>query len=137
LGFLAALALPFLTTAPTSFDTASVADRATAWTTLTNFDRSVWQSLRLTALWALGVAALGAAAASLLSGRKQILVLLAAAAALALGAISGFSVVSPYFSLAQVAPILQANATADTLLVYDGGLDSGSSLLFYTDLPVT
>jgi len=135
LGFFAALAMPLLTTTPT--ETASLAARATAWTTLTNFDRSVWQSLRLTALWALGVSTLGAAAASILAGRKQVLALLAAAAALALGAISGFSVVSPYFSLAQVAPFLHTNATPNTLLVYDGGLDSGSSLLFYTDLPVT
>lgn len=70
LGFLAALAMPFLAVA--SNETAAVADRATAWTTLTNFDRTVWQSLRLTALWALGTSALGAAVAATLSGRKQV-----------------------------------------------------------------
>lgn len=33
--------------------------------------------------------------------------------------------------------MLSAHASPDTRLIYDGGLDSGSSLLFYTDLPVS
>lgn len=138
LGFLTALFLPWLPlAAPSGAGTATVADRATAWTTLTNFDLSVWHHLSHTALWSLGLSALGAAIASVLTGRKQVFALLAAASALALGAISGFSSVSPYFSLARVAPFLTANASPESRLIYDGGLDSGSSLLFYTDLPVT
>jgi 4-amino-4-deoxy-L-arabinose transferase-like glycosyltransferase len=137
MGFLAALALPLLSPTILTGDTASVAERSTAWATLTNFDRSVWQSLRVTALWSLGGATLGAALAAGMTGRKQIFALVAASACLAFGAVGGMSVVSPYFSLAKIAPVLTSAATSETRLIYDGGLDSGSSLLFYTDLPVT
>lgn len=132
-GFAATLAIPQLHTAA---QTAAVAERATAWTTVTRFDGSVWQSLRTTALLTLGGAVLFCLLAAILNGRKQFLCLLAASTCLALGALSGTSIVSPFFSLAQAAPAIKQAATSETLLVYDGGLDTGSSLLFYANLPV-
>lgn len=133
-GFGVALALPHFASGT---GTASVADRATAWTTVTNFDGSVWKSLRNTALFTLGGATLLALLATLLRGRGQVYSLLAASACLALGAVSGTALVAPFFSLAQAAPAINAATSDDTRLIYDGGLDTGSSLLFYTNLPVT
>ncbi|MFZ4683871.1 MAG: ArnT family glycosyltransferase, partial [Terrimicrobiaceae bacterium] len=133
-GFVMALAIPLF--APGA-GTASVAERSTAWTTVTNFDSTVWQSLRTTALLTLGGATIFSLASVLLGGRRQIFALLAAAGCLALGALGGTSLVSPFFSLAQAAPTIIAGASAGSRLVYDGGIDTGSSLLFYTDLPLT
>lgn len=114
-------------------ETAAVAARATAWTALCNFDQSVWMSLRTTAVWALGgglLAALMAAAAR--NRRTATCALAASASCLGMGALAGTSLVSPYFSLAQAADQIPAGAT----IVYDGGIDTGSSLLVYTDAPV-
>jgi hypothetical protein len=58
--------------------------------------------------------------------------LVAGAACLALGAVNGTAVVSPYFSLARMAPFLPSGAT----VVYDGGIDTGSSLLVYADVKI-
>jgi len=132
-GFVAALAISH--SAPGT-GTAPVAARATAWTTVTNFDGTVWQSLRTTALLTFGGATLFSLLAAFLRSRGQVFSLLAATCCLALGALGGTSQVSPFFSLAQAAPTLNA-ASADTRLIYDGGLDTGSSLLFYTNIPVT
>lgn len=134
LGFAVAVVLPAF---ESQAETAAVADRATAWTTVTRFDTSVWHSLRTTAFFALGGAALCGLAAVRLRERRQFLALVGASVCLALGAVSGTSVVSPYFSLARAAPVLIRTAKPDTRLVYDGGIDTGSSLLFYTRLPVT
>jgi 4-amino-4-deoxy-L-arabinose transferase-like glycosyltransferase len=132
-GFCAAMAIPLFTN---TTETATVAERATAWTTVTKFDGAVWSSLRFTALLSLGGAALGCLFAAILHGRRSFLALLAATFCLAIGAVSGTAIVSPFFSLAQAAPAITRAATPDTQLVYDGGLDTGSSLLFYTSLPV-
>lgn len=134
LGFVGAMAIPLF--APGAA-TASVAERSTAWTTVTNFDRTVWRSLRSTALLTLGGATLFSLVSTLLRGRPQVFAMLAASACLALGAVSGTSLVSPFFSLARAAPAILEAASPDTRLVYDGGIDTGSSLLFYTDLPLT
>jgi hypothetical protein len=55
----------------------------------------------------------------------------ASAVCLDLGAVNGISLLSPYFSLASVAA--QGNKCS---IVYDGAIDTGSSLLFYSDSPV-
>ncbi|MET0254073.1 MAG: phospholipid carrier-dependent glycosyltransferase [Terrimicrobiaceae bacterium] len=124
-------AIPYFTHA--SSTTAALAERATAWTTIINFDRAVWTSLRTTAWFALGTALLFALIG--LSSRPSKLKLAAIAASaicLDLGAVSGTSSVSPYFSLATVAGDIHRDAP----IVYDGGIDTGSSLLFYSDSPV-
>ena len=124
-------ATPYFTHA--SAATAALAERATAWTTIINFDRAVWTSLRTTALFALGGALLFALLALSTRGSKLKLAAMAASAVcLDLGAVSGTSSVSPYFSLATVAGDIHRNAP----IVYDGGIDTGSSLLFYSDSPV-
>jgi 4-amino-4-deoxy-L-arabinose transferase-like glycosyltransferase len=113
--------------------TATVAERATAWATLINFDSAVWTTLQATAWLSLGGALLFALLGLL---PRQAMINLAAIAASAicldLGAVSGTSLVSPYFSLSKVAE----GIPEDTHIVYDGGIDTGSSLLFYSDSPV-
>jgi 4-amino-4-deoxy-L-arabinose transferase-like glycosyltransferase len=113
--------------------TATVAERATAWATLINLDGAVWMTLQSTAWLSLGGALLFAFLGLL---PRQAMVKLAAIAASAicldLGAVSGTSLVSPYFSLAKVAE----GIPEDTQIVYDGGIDTASSLLFYSDSPV-
>ena len=87
-------AIPYITDA--SSTTATLAERATAWTTIINFDRAVWTSLRTTAWFALGTALLFALIG--LSSRRSKLKLAAIAASaicLDLGAVSGTSSVSP------------------------------------------
>lgn len=111
-------------TAPTE----TLAARATAWTTLAGFDPSVWASLQATAWFALGGGLLGALVALALP-RNPWPGLIIAAVFLALGAVNGTAVVSPYFSLARMAPAISPRST----VVYDGGIDTGSSLLVYTD----
>jgi hypothetical protein len=123
-------ATPYITHASS---TATLAERATAWTTITNFDRGVWTSLRTTARLALG-GALFFALLGLFSrhSKLKLAAIAASAVSLDLGAVSGTSLVSPYFSLATVAGDIHKDAP----IVYDGGIDTGSSLLFYSDSPV-
>jgi len=134
-GLLAAIvALPHLA----GHGTAGVAERSTAWNTVTQFGPEVWANLQLTAILALGGAFVCAVAGGLARGpRAGFCALVAMALCLDLGAVSGYSMVSPLFSLAQAAPELRRLATPETRLVFDGGIDTGSSLLFYTDHPVT
>jgi 4-amino-4-deoxy-L-arabinose transferase-like glycosyltransferase len=113
-----------------SSTTAALADRATAWTTVTNLDRGVWLTLRETALMAMGGGLVFALSGSFCASSKAKFAAMAAAAVcLDLGAVSGTSLVSPYFSLARVAGDIHKDAS----VVYDGGIDTGSSLLFYSD----
>ena len=114
-------------------NTAVLAERATAWTAIINFDRAVWARLRTTAWLALG-GALFFALLGLFSRRSKLKLAAIAASAVCLdfGAVSGTSLVSPYFSLATVAGDIHRDAP----IVYDGGIDTGSSLLFYSDSPV-
>ena len=124
-------ATPYFAHASTA--TAAVAERTTAWTTIVNFDRAVWTSLRTTACFALGGALLFALLGLFSRHSKLKLAAMAASAVcLDLGAVSGTSSISPYFSLATVA----GNIHRDAPIVYDGGIDTGSSLLFYSDSPV-
>jgi 4-amino-4-deoxy-L-arabinose transferase-like glycosyltransferase len=106
-----------------------VAARATAWTTLLGFDPTVWASLQVTAWWAMGGGVVFALWAAV---RNSNVAMVACAACLALGAASGTAVVAPYFSLATLDPSIPSGAPVH----YDGGIDTGSSLLFYTESPV-
>ncbi len=128
LGFF--LVLPSLATGK---ETAALAERATAWTTVINLDAGVWKGLQVTALLALGGGLLGSLTAGLARKRSVALAGFALLGiSLDLGALSGTSIISPYFSLAKAVPSIDPASR----LVYDGGLDTGSSLLFYTDQPV-
>jgi 4-amino-4-deoxy-L-arabinose transferase-like glycosyltransferase len=116
-------------------DSASVTlvERATAWTTLTSFDRAIWSALQTTAWLSLGGALL-CVLFGFFRWRSTIKVAAMAASAICLdlGAVSGMALVSPYFSLAKVAAVIADR----TPIVYDGGIDTASSLLFYSDSPV-
>ncbi len=120
--------------------TAALAARATAWTTLTGFDGVVWQSfarIGSLTLW-MTLAALVFALGFALRGREVFAfgAVLLAAANLNFGAVAGYARMAPYFSMAEVAPILRRALAADAPIVFDGGIDTASSLLFYTDNPV-
>ena len=123
-------AAPYVAHSPT---TAALAERATAWTTIINFDRAVWTSLQTTCWLALG-GSLFLALLGLFSrhATHRLAAIASSAICLDLGAVSGTSLVSPYFSLATVAGGIHKGAP----IVYDGGIDTGSSLLFYSDSPV-
>ena len=113
--------------------TAALEERATAWSTVVNFDSTVWLSLQTTASIALGAALfLTLLGLFLRHGKFRFAAIAASAICLDLGAVSGTSLVSPYFSLAKMAD----DISQDTSLVYDGAIDTGSSLLFYVDSPL-
>jgi 4-amino-4-deoxy-L-arabinose transferase-like glycosyltransferase len=126
----ALLALVFLGVPAPVSETEALAVRATAWTTLAGFDPTVWKSLQTTAWVALGGGLLGALFAVVL--RNPWPGLVAAAVFLALGAVNGTAIVSPYFSLAGMAEAIPPGST----VVYDGGIDTGSSLMVYTDAKI-
>ena len=112
---------------------AALAERTTAWTTLASFDRTIWAALQTTASLSLGGALL-CVLVGLFRWRPTFKAgpIVASAVCLDLGAISGMALVAPYFSLATVA----ADISERTPIVYDGNIDTASSLLFYSDSPV-
>jgi 4-amino-4-deoxy-L-arabinose transferase-like glycosyltransferase len=113
--------------------TIALVERATAWATLASFDRTIWTALQTTAWLSLGGASLCALFGLFRSGPTfKMGALAASAVCLDLGAVSGTALVSPYFSLATVADDISER----TPIVYDGGIDTASSLLFYSDSPV-
>lgn len=131
-GFVAALFLPSLTG---NAETAPLAERATAWSTLMSFDASVWSSLTATALLTLGGTFLTTTLSCFLPKKKAFIALAVTGVCLALGAINGTALVSPYFSIGPLKEFL-ASTPAKTPIVFDGDIDTGSSLLFYTDRPI-
>jgi 4-amino-4-deoxy-L-arabinose transferase-like glycosyltransferase len=112
---------------------AALAERATAWTALASFDRTIWAALQTTAWVSLGGALL-CVLIGLFCWRPTFKPgpIVASAVCLNLGAVSGMALVAPYFSLATVA----ADISERTPIVYDGSIDTASSLLFYSDSPV-
>jgi 4-amino-4-deoxy-L-arabinose transferase-like glycosyltransferase len=129
-GLALANAMPRVTESSASV---ALVERATAWTTLLSFDRTLWAALQTTAWLSLGGALL-----CVLFGlfrwppTIKLGAIVASAVCLDLGAVNGTALVSPYFSLANVA----ADISERTPIVYDGSIDTASSLLFYSDSPV-
>ncbi len=116
-------------------DPAAVAERSTAWTTVSGLDGEVWASLAHLGRLSVGFALVATVLAAVLLVRGQRLVALRAvvlaAASLSFGAMAGYARVAPYFSVAEMAPTLRALADRGVPIAYDGGIDTGSSLLFY------
>lgn len=108
----------------------AVAERATAWTTVAGFGADVWSSLRWLAICVLALALVICGIGVVRESRFAFAAF--SAVVLSAGGILGYAIVAPYFSLAAAAPALSSEA-ADVPVVFDGGIDTASSLLFYTD----
>jgi 4-amino-4-deoxy-L-arabinose transferase-like glycosyltransferase len=116
---------------PTS---ASVAARATAWSTLAGFGPEVWHALSR-----IGCACFAVSLLALMAGiqsRWRVVSISVVAAIISLSAVIGYAVVAPYFSLAGARAALRAELSDAAPIVFDGGIDTASSLLFYTNHPV-
>jgi 4-amino-4-deoxy-L-arabinose transferase-like glycosyltransferase len=111
---------------------AAVADRATAWTTLAGFGPEVWLGLSRIGLGCFALA-LAACAVGILVPRRAFAALATAACIFSLSAMLGYALVAPYFSLADAAAILRKRLPPQAPIVFDGGLDTASSLLFYAN----
>lgn len=115
-------------------ETATVAERSTAMNTVLNFGPEVWGSLTTTALLALGGGALFAGLAAFArSSRLGVCALAACGLCLGWGAVQGTSIVSPFFSLAQTSAEFKKDRPEGLRVVFEGDIDTGSSLLFYTN----
>lgn len=114
---------------------AAVADRATAWLTLAGLDAGIWRSLAR-----IGVLAFGVTTAcmvwAIVRRNAAWWAVGAAAAVFSVCGVFGYAHLAPYFSLASMAVTLREDLPEDAILVYDGGIDTGSSLLFYSDRPI-
>jgi 4-amino-4-deoxy-L-arabinose transferase-like glycosyltransferase len=124
-----------LTSPPHLGTSAAVAERATAWTTLAGFGPEVWLGLSRIGLGCFALA-LAATVAGLLVPRRAFAAIAAAAGIFSLSAILGTALVAPYFSLAGAATPLRRNLPAQAPIVFDGGIDTASSLLFYASRDV-
>lgn len=125
----ACLAAPHL---PGIGGTAETARRATASLTVAGFGRDVWNQLTGIALFSL-LPAIAALVIAAIRPRLSLAAVVAAGACIAVGAIAGTAAVSPLFSLQPVAGEL--NGIADEV-IFEGDIDTASSLLVYTRLPV-
>lgn len=113
---------------------ASVAARATAWSTLAGFGPEVWHALSR-----VGCACFAASLLALVAGirpRWRVVSISVVAAIISLAAMVGYAVVAPYFSLAGARAVLRAELSDVAPIVFDGGIDTASSLLFYTNHPI-
>jgi 4-amino-4-deoxy-L-arabinose transferase-like glycosyltransferase len=108
--------------------TGSLADRATALSTVAAFGPDVWASLALIAVLSIG----GAVVLCLLT-RRTWLPMGLAGACLGVGAVAGTARVAPYFSLAPIAGAIEKQAGPGGKIIFDGDIDTASSLLFYTN----
>jgi 4-amino-4-deoxy-L-arabinose transferase-like glycosyltransferase len=119
---------------PAEATAAALAERTTAWSTMTGFGSGIWHGLSLLGAVCFSLALL-ALTLGLFFPRRAFAALTAVAAIFALAAVLGYATVAPYFSLADAAPMLR-KLPWSAPIVYDGGLDTGSSLLFYADQTV-
>jgi 4-amino-4-deoxy-L-arabinose transferase-like glycosyltransferase len=125
------VACAWLLASPPHFGTsAAVAARATAWTTLAGFGPEVWLGLSRIGLGCFALA-LAVCLAGVLVPRRTFVALATAAGIFSLSAILGYALVAPYFSLADAAPLIRKRLPAQAPIVFDGGTDTASSLLFY------
>jgi 4-amino-4-deoxy-L-arabinose transferase-like glycosyltransferase len=119
---------------PAGDTSTTVAERATAWKTVAGFGPEVWLGVARLGLGVLA-AALVALAAGWIAPRRSFAALATAAGVLSLGAVLGYALVAPYFSLAGAAAALR-KLPPTAPVAFDGGIDTASSLLFYTNQPL-
>lgn len=120
---------------PQTLDAGTTADRSTAWNTFARIGE-LWEPVRPWAILAgTGLFAIGALL--LLTARRNptrgFIGVATAATLLGSVAVGATGTLAPWFSLGGVAAEIRSH---DARIVYDGGLDTGSSLLFYTDQPI-
>jgi hypothetical protein len=136
LSALSLVACAWLLVSPPHFGTSiAVAARATAWTTLAGFGPEVWLGLSRIGLGCFALA-LAACVVGILVPRRAFVALATAAGIFSLSAMLGYTLVAPYFSLADAASLLRKRLPAQAPIVFDGGLDTASSLLFYANQTV-
>jgi 4-amino-4-deoxy-L-arabinose transferase-like glycosyltransferase len=111
--------------------TDALAERSTAAGTLAGFGSDVW-----TGLLGIAVATLVPAAVAALCTRRSYLPLMTAGAILGVGAVFATARIAPYFSIAPIASEVEKAAAETGAVYFDGNIDTGSSLLFYTNLQV-
>jgi hypothetical protein len=115
--------------------TASVAERATALSTVLLFGPDVWAGLLGIAGITLG-AGLLCCLVAIWKPACGFWLITATGFTLGIGAIAGTAKVAPFFSLAEIGNDLARATGPEGVLVFDGDIDTASSLLFYTDLRV-
>jgi 4-amino-4-deoxy-L-arabinose transferase-like glycosyltransferase len=121
-----------LASSPHLGTSSGVAARATAWTTLAGFGPEVWLGLSRIGLGCFALA-LAACVAGVLLPHRAFAALATAAGIFSLSAILGYALVAPYFSLSDAASLLRKRLPAQAPIVFDGGIDTASSLLFYAN----
>lgn len=136
LGLLASVAMLVFAGDASEPGVAAVADRATAWTTLAGLDAIVWSDLAWIGVVAFA-AACGCCFVALVRPRMvgSWAALGGVAVVFCVCGVFGYARLAPFFSLEPMRDSLAA-LPEDVMLVYDGGIDTGSSLLFYADRPV-
>jgi hypothetical protein len=118
-----------------SQDWGTTADRSTAWRTIKSVPLANWIEFRtMFVVIALALILFGAIAFWFAwQERPRFAVIAIAAALIPIGfsMMDGVARVAPYFSLADAAEVIQQQIAPDDIVVYEGPMHVGSSLLFY------
>jgi 4-amino-4-deoxy-L-arabinose transferase-like glycosyltransferase len=111
--------------------------RWTAWRALDDMPIATLLAFRpLVAIFGISLISLSLAALYLISRQRERLAAIALAASMIPGGLSmmeAIAQVAPYFSLADVARLLNPRLEAGGDTIFEGPLDNGSSLIFYLD----
>jgi hypothetical protein len=128
--------------------TATMAERATAWATVAGFDSSVWSGLLEGLLmvsgtfFVAGLAAYGlwcAKAPTRMAVVRRSMAFgcwLVASGVLAVAAAQGMARIAPWFSHAETARWISERYGQAAAVAFEGGSDTGSSLYYYLGHPV-
>ena len=115
-----------------STPTGETSRRATAILTVLSLGTHTWRQLTTIAILAL-IPAICLLTIAALRKKFALPATFAASLCIGAGAVCGTSIVSPLFSLKDVAPLVLKNAEK---IIFDGDLDTASSLLFYAPVPI-
>ncbi len=113
----------------------ATAERSTAWRTVTGVPLGTWMEFRpMFIAIALALILFGAIALWFIYRERPRLALTALAAAMVpigFSMMEGVARMAPYFSLADAADLIQQQIAPNDMVIYEGPLHVGSSLLFY------
>lgn len=136
-GIIAAAAVFFLAGAAPALNGnwGEMDDRWTAWRALHDMPVATWLAFRpLVAIFGISLISLSLAALYFISKRREKLAAVALAASMIPGGLSmmeAVAQVAPYFSLANVARVLNPRLDAGGDTIFEGPFDDSSSLIFY------